>query len=998
MKNCTKVVGGLQFEWIPFYLREFHKSSDKNIVFVTSSAKNLLYFSKFQENFIILQEGKRLSRVAALYQSLTIGKHIIFTTFPAIEQKTSPIEYFLETFQIILHKTISMALLQRKLFEFGYVRTEISETRGQFSVRGGIFDIFPMLSKVPYRIEFLGDTIEFIKPFDVKTQISVKENIDKITITKAKEILSNFTFMDYLDPQNTVFIYDFGVMENDITKEFEIVKTQPFRSNQENYAIQNNFSGNIRIDTGLEEFISDTKKHEKNIISVSSCGAKRIISEIIRQQRGRQEFPILSTPLSYGFIRENTAIYTEKELFGYILRNSYKKSIKKNIFKNYSGMEVGSYVVHKNHGIAIFNGITNIDIDGFPHDFLSLTYKNNDKLFVPVENIDLVSKYGIENENIDIECDRLGGTAWAKSKEKIYKKLLIIAEDLLKIAARRKLQKIEPIVIFEEEYEEFCKKFPYMETDDQISAITDVINDLTDTVPADRLICGDVGFGKTEIAIRAAYLVASNKKQVVIIAPTTILVEQHYKNFIKRFEGFGIEICKISRFLDARELKNNIEKIKNGEVGIIIATHAIFSKKIHFKNLGMLIIDEEQHFGVRQKEFIKSIKDDIHVFTITATPIPRTLQMAISGIRDLSIIASPPPDRLSVKTYITNLGDDIIKKAITNELDRNGQVFVVSPRIEFLEKIYKNITKLAPTGTNIKIAHGKSIDIEQTIAKFCDGKIDILVSTNIIDSGIDIQNANLIIIERADMFGLAQLYQLRGRVGRNSETQGYAYMCIPEKITPLAQKRLELIEKLEELGSGFSLSAHDLEIRGAGNIAGDEQSGYIREVGIELYQNMLERAISMKDSDQISPQISIGVPILIPESYISENNLRISMYRKIGDLKSYADVENLEFEFIDRFGNIPEELSNLFNVIRIKLNCIRANIDRIDVGKNGFSISFANNQYEDPKKLISLLDNNKDTVKLRLDDHKIAITKQWKTHNKRVEDILKITKFLTLPK
>ncbi|MDR2074958.1 MAG: transcription-repair coupling factor [Holosporales bacterium] len=930
---------------------------------------------------------------------------IVVSTIKAISQCSTQTDHFEQIIEISRTKFIN---LNKKLQEFGYIKADLTEFPGQYSLRGGIIDIFPVTYDTPFRLDFFGDTVESIKSFSPETQQSAKK-YDQIIITKAQEIPGSSSFFDYIN-DDTVFLSHINL---DQISEDDYIKLLPFEIDGENFAKTNNFSGKIRTEESLKNFIKDTQKYKKSIVAAGSKGAIHIISDILSDlvelfviestEEANYGISVVQMDLKEGFVKDgfvkdNTvAFYTEKQIFGQFLKSSQKTS-KKKIFKNYSNMRPGNYVVHKKHGVAMFEGLSTMNIDGSDHDFLQLLYKGGDKLFVPVENIDLVSRYGSDNQ--DVELNKLGSSSWETKREKIRKKLLIVADNLLKIAAQRKIQKIDPIEIDHEKYEKFCQKFPYMETDDQISAINDVINDLEGSIPSDRLICGDVGFGKTEVALRASFIMASSGRQVILLAPTTILVSQHFKNFSKRFEDTGIEILQLSRFVNSSNMKNSIEKINSRVPCIIIATHSILSNKINFSNIGMLIIDEEQHFGVKQKEFIKSVKNNIHVLAMTATPIPRTLQMSISGIVDISVIASPPPDRLPVKTYVMEWNADVLKSAIHRELDRKGQIFVVSPRVEFLNDLFEKVSKIVPDAI-IKTIHGKSREMEETIDEFCDNKINILVSTNIIDSGIDIQNANTIIIHRADMFGLSQLYQLRGRVGRKSNIQGYAYMMLPpsqkltsQKLTKEAEKRLQAIQELGALGSGFTLASHDLDIRGAGNIVGEEQSGYIKEIGAELYQNMLECALLMKDKyKDISPQINIGIPVMIPISYIESNNLRMSMYRRIGDLKTTSEIEGIELELADRFGPPPKELKNLLTLIRIKLLCMRANIEKIDVGKNGVLISFYNNTCNNPEELINFVNKNQETIKIR-PDQKLIITNNWANIQERTKDIIRIVKMI----
>ncbi len=1039
-----RTIGGVRFSWIPFLCLELLKNIQQ-IVCITRHNKDIRYISSvltsinLSDSIINIPEYEYVQKLQTPYDRVVSSEraagfakwilskehnHIVITTLKAVEYALLPIEYFSKTLNISKNEAISIIKLQNLLAGYGYERVGVTEFPGQFSIRGGIVDVFPVWSQNPYRVDFDGDVVENIKEFDARSQRSIG-TLSSILITKAVDnhfsngtdsFDKNIKFVDYI-PKDAVIIFDSELEKEsdenskilqELSSRFSTIKTQQFQTNASNFAKPNNFSCNIRAISGFHAFLKDSTRYKKAIIAVTSKGALHVLQNILASnnfkkykvitkiEEAEEGISVIIASVSEGFVGKHYTLYTEKQIFGYILKVSQPS--KKNLFKNYTNFIPGNYVVHQKHGIAVFNGIETISVESIKHDFLCLVYKDNDKLFVPVENINLVSRYG--DNDAYVELDKLGSVAWANKKEKVRQKLLVVSQGLLRIAALRKTHKIEAIEIDWDKYDEFCKKFPYLETNDQASAIDDVQKDLQNTIPMDRLVCGDVGFGKTEVALRAAFIVAASGQQVVILAPTTILVGQHYQTFMERFEGTGIKICQLSRFVSGAQTRKNIQDIASGDVQIVIATHAVLSKKIHFHKLGLVIVDEEQHFGVRQKEFIKSIQSNIHFLTMTATPIPRTLQMALSGVRDLSIIASSPCDRLPIKTYLIDYDKNTLKEAINYELKRGGQVMVVSPRTEFLEDIQKQIAQLVD-GVIIKSVHGKSSNLEEIITDFCDHKINILISTNIVDSGINIPNVNTIIIYRSDMFGLSQLYQLRGRVGRLSNVQSFAYLILPphKKLSAEAAKRLEVIESLTNLGSGFTLASYDLDIRGAGNIVGDEQSGYIKEVGIELYQAMLEEAILIQGCDEVkkvqfTPQVNIGIPILIPSSYISDEKLRMSFYRRIGDLETLSSVETMEVELIDRFGPIPVETANLLDVIRIRQFCCQANIDRIDVGRNGVLISFYNNVFKSSEKLLSFIKKYSDFIKIR-PDQKLLINKKWHHTIERTQDILKITELMS---
>ncbi|MEX2311932.1 MAG: transcription-repair coupling factor, partial [Rhodospirillales bacterium] len=620
--------------------------------------------------------------------------------------------------------------------------------------------------------------------------------------------------------------------------------------------------------------------------------------------------------------------------------------------------------------------------------------------FLPVENVELLTRYG--SEDAGVQLDRLGGAAWQARRARLKQRVKEMAEELIKIAAARELKTAHRFVAPEGAYEEFAARFPFNETDDQLEAIRDVLSDLQKGRPTDRLVCGDVGFGKTEVALRAAFAVAMEGKQVAVVVPTTLLCRQHFMTFTERFRGFPVKVQQLSRLVTARDATAIKEGMKRGDVDIVIGTHALLAKDIAFRDLGLMIIDEEQHFGVAHKERLKSIRTDVHVLTLTATPIPRTLQMALTGIREMSLIATPPVDRLAVRTFVLPFDPVIIREAILREQYRGGQTFYVCPRVNDLEKVADRLQKLVP---EIKMAmvHGQMpvAHLEDVISRFYDGAFDVLLSTNIIESGLDLPAVNTIIIHRADMFGLAQLYQLRGRVGR-SKTRAYAYLTLPpgQMLTKAAEKRLEVMQTLDSLGAGFTLASHDLDIRGAGNLLGDEQSGHIREVGTELYQQMLEEAVADArglgaDADDAdwSPQVSLGMPVLIPDWYVADLSVRMSLYRRIAWLKEADEIEQTAAELIDRFGPIPAETENLLEVVKIKQFCRRAGISKLDAGPKGAVVQFHNDQVKDPSKLVVWLSAQKGTAKLR-PDHKLVFSRIWDTPKERMAGMIYLSREL----
>ena len=711
---------------------------------------------------------------------------------------------------------------------------------------------------------------------------------------------------------------------------------------------------------------------------------------------GGAEFPALAVVhLERGFISDDLCLITEQDILGDRLnRHAHKKIRAENFIAEASSLAESDLVVHMEHGIGQFDGLETISVGGAPHDCLRLLYAGGDKLFLPVENIEVISRYG--SEGAGAQLDRLGGAAWQARKAKMKERVRGMADALIKTAATRELRVGQAIHVPEGIYDEFCSRFAFEETEDQARAITDTIGDLASGRPIDRLICGDVGFGKTEVALRAAFITAMEGKQVAIVVPTTLLARQHFQNFKDRFQGFPVRIEQLSRLVKAKDATDIKKGMADGQVDIVIGTHALLAKDVKFSDLGLLVIDEEQHFGVAHKERLKQFKADVHVLTLTATPIPRTLQLALSGIREMSLIATPPVDRLAVRTFILPYDPVIIREAILRERFRGGQIFYVCPRVADLAEVEEQIRELVPEA-KMAVAHGRlsPTDLENTISQFYDGTFDILLSTNIVESGLDLPSVNTIILHRADMYGLAQLYQLRGRVGR-SKTRAYAYLTLPpkRKLTKTAEKRLAVMQTLDTLGAGFSLASHDLDIRGAGNLLGDEQSGHIREVGIELYQQMLEEAVAEARGldgghtadDDWSPQIGIGVPVLIPDHYISDLGVRMSLYRRLASLTSEQEIEGFASELIDRFGSLPDGVENLLKTIKLKNLCKRAGIEKVDAGPKGAVVAFRNNDYANPGGLVEFLTSQKGTAKLR-PDHKMVFMRRWDTPKERFDGV-----------
>ncbi len=717
----------------------------------------------------------------------------------------------------------------------------------------------------------------------------------------------------------------------------------------------------------------------------------------------RDAITVAELPLEHGILDGRVAIVTEQDILGErLVRRARKRRRTDAFITELSSLHQGDLVVHEDHGIGRYDGLETLTAGGAPHDCLRILYASGDKLYLPVENIELLSRYG--SEEGEAALDRLGGAGWQTRKARIKQRIREIADKLIAIAAQRQLKTADAVQAPAGAYGEFAAQFPYQETDDQQRAIEDVLGDLASGKPMDRLVCGDVGFGKTEVALRAALIAAMGGLQVAIVVPTTLLARQHTAVFRERFRGLPLKIGHLSRLAPARDVAETKRGLAAGDVDIAIGTHALLGKTVKFERLGLVIVDEEQHFGVVQKERLKELRADVHVLTLTATPIPRTLQMALAGVRDLSLITTPPVDRLAVRTFVLPYDPVVIREAIQRELFRGGQVYYVCPRIEDLTHVTAQVRELAPDA-KIATAHGQmaASELEDTMVKFVDGQIQILVSTNIIESGLDIPNVNTIVVHRSDRFGLAQLYQLRGRVGR-SKVRAYAYLTIPsnQALSADAQRRLEVMQMLDTLGAGFQLASHDLDIRGAGNLLGEEQSGHIREVGIELYQQMLEEAVATAreagpagrappGQERWTPQISIGMPVLIPEEYVPDLSVRLGLYRRIADLIEAREIDAFAAELVDRFGPLPDEVKNLLDLVAIKRFCVAAGIEKIDAGPKGAVIAFRDNRFAKPEKLVHFIKEQAGSVKVR-PDQRLVYRRDWRDERARLRGVNHLVK------
>lgn len=884
--------------------------------------------------------------------------------------------------------------VERRLKSLGYRRVSIVMEKGEYSTKGWLMDIFPSTTEYPVRVEFFGDEIEQIKYFDIDSQRSINKVVAIVILPasspSADEGITSLSkerviFVDYHPP--SVPPVDPESFRDSPPVPRHII---PPRVGEEGEGLHHTDEGALflsRFDIkgeghtagllslrGLGIYPDERKSlgdiahglarlgRDNHVIIVASSEGQAgrvkeilfdegVIAPVIRtEELMGYEGPLAITRgmLSSGFFLPGLLILTEREIFGE--RPHYrplKKSKIAHLLTSMDDIAPGDFVVHKDHGIGRFVCIQKEGIGELESDLIVLEYSGGDRLYIPLYNIDRIKKYSAE-EGIAPALDRLGGKTWQKRRERVRKAVREMAERLLRLYAEREVGHSFSFSPDTELHREFYDFFTYEETPDQVKAIEEISLDMESEKPMDRLLCGDVGYGKTEVAMRAAFKAVYDGKQVAVLVPTTILCEQHYLTFRSRFSAFPMRIDYLSRFKSKREQEVTVKALARGEMDIVIGTHGLLRKGISFSDLGLLIIDEEHRFGVAQKERIKEIKKGVDVLSMTATPIPRTLHMALSGIRGMSVIETPPEERLAVRSIVALFDEGLIKEAMERELQRNGQVLFVHNTVYDIEKMADVLKRLLPEA-RFAVAHGQMAEkrLEDVMLRFMRGEIDVLVSTTIIGSGIDIPTANTIIIDRADKIGLSDLYQLRGRVGR-SNVKAYAYFLVPgmDIITEEAKKRLQAIREMSYLGAGFRLAMKDLEMRGAGNLLGPEQSGHIHAVGFDMYTEMLENAVAELKGEvvkeEIEPSISLRVTALIPEGYVEDMTLRLSIYRRIARAKSMEDMDDIEAEMRDRFGSLPEEVENLLEIMRLKVTARRLMITKISETDGRVKFAFAN--------------------------------------------------------
>lgn len=967
-KNDCEIVG-LTNELNSFCIKEIFDKSTKNVIVVANSLyeSNMIYDSikLLEENTYLFPMDDFLTSVAIAISPDLKNKRLetlenIRNNFKSIVVtnlmgylKFLPNSNEITNSTVSLDKKVTYNEILATIEKFGYTKTSIVTTTGEYSVRGYIIDIFLIDEEHPIRFEFFGEELESIRIFDESSQKSLK-NVKEVILKPYIEILSsnNSSLIDYLDEP-----YIFKINNEQLESAYKVLQEDIF-----NYKVNNNISekeqymftikelkeknvmylstitnGGTKkiieyksslIDNFNDDFESlknfvNLHKNKKTIIFYLSLDSQiRIISDLFDfvyicgdEHIVDNEINIIKKKIKNGFIFDKYIIISENDISK--VKNTvinYKNNLKigKKV-KNFDQLELGDYVVHTLHGIGIYNGIITLTKNGMKKDYIQINYQGNDKIYIPVEKISTIFKY-TGKDGTKPKINKLNSTSWAKTKRQLTKKIKDISEELIKLYAERKKVKVEPYYKKEEE-QLFEAGFPYEETTDQLKAIEDINNDLESITPMDRLLCGDVGFGKTEVAFRGMFKAVYNGKQVFYLCPTTILSKQQYENALVRFKDFPVEIALLNRFTSKKETERILKGLESGYIDIVFGTHRLLSDDIKFRKLGLLVVDEEQRFGVTHKEKIKKYKNDVNVLTLSATPIPRTLKMALSGLRDLSIIDTAPVDRYPVQTYVIEEQDLLIKDAVYKELSRNGQVFILYNKVETIEDVVTRMRLLVPEA-RLTFAHGQmsKTELENVMQSFIDYEYDILICTTIIETGIDIPNANTLIVMNADRFGLSQLYQLRGRVGRSNKI-GYAYLMYNKEkvLTDVAVKRLQAIKDFTELGSGYRIAMRDLSIRGAGDILGSEQAGFVDSVGIELYMKMIEDEMKRLNGEEVLEEDTnntslIDVETHISNDYVSDEEIKIEIHQKINEIDSYNKLVKVKEELEDRFGKVSKEL------------------------------------------------------------------------------------------
>ncbi|HPU48980.1 MAG TPA: transcription-repair coupling factor [Syntrophomonadaceae bacterium] len=923
-----------------------------------------------KENYSRVEEGRILTLRDCLWRPRQL-RVIIATPAAFMFPLKSPRQMQEETIHLQVGQDKPLRLLLEQLVQSGYQRADTITRPGEFAVRGGLLDVFPVGDQNPCRIDLFGDTIESLRRFQVETQRSTGAE-EHITITPADELFGTdltATLMDYLPEDSWVFFdepREFTRQYERVCKRYQAAIREARREEKNVHELDtltlekltevlrsrtllyhSYFPGNIpqaRVSLmdhvaqqEMEPFFSQLstlysriqewmkKDYTVYIMARGRAAREQLQKELVEQHITGVQF--LDGELDKGFVSSTlqVALVSEQDIWG--KKTGHRTARRRRAPEErllVEDLKLGDYVVHENYGVGIFRGVTRVETDGVTREYILLQYAGTDKLYLPLDKLDALYRYNLV-EDREPHLSKLGGSEWERTKRKVSQSIKDMAEELLKLYAARQAREgyaFGPDTPWQAQFEE---AFPYQETPDQLKAIRDVKRDMESRRPMDRLICGDVGYGKTEVAMRAAFKAVMDGKQVAMLVPTTVLAEQHYLSFQERFKEFPATIEVLSRFRTPGQQKKVLEDLRKGVVDIIIGTHRLLSKDVSFKDLGLLIIDEEHRFGVAQKEKIKALKELVDVLSLSATPIPRSLHMALTGLRDMSVIETPPPERYPITTYVMEYNEEIIRDAIMNEVERGGQVFFVHNRIEDMERVKRELENLVPE-VRIAMGHGrmKEDQLSRVMISFLRGEFDVFLCTTIIESGLDMPNVNTIIIDEADKLGLAQLYQLRGRVGRSSRL-AYAYLTYRRDrvLSETAQKRLNAIREFSDLGSGMKIALRDLEIRGAGNILGPEQHGFISAVGFDLYCRMLEEETSrLKGQEvqpQFSPQLDMDVDLYIPDEYIPDSGTKMRVYRRLLLAADMQEVEEIRQELVDRFGPVPEPVQNFLEIATLRI-------------------------------------------------------------------------------
>ncbi len=1017
-------------------------------------------------------------RLAALHRLPTLARGIVVVPVQTLLQRLAPLSHIVGgSFDLQVGQRLDMDAEKRRLESAGYRNVPQVMDPGDFAVRGGLLDVYPMGAGAPLRIELLDEDIDSIREFDPESQRSLDKvsavkmlpgrevPVDEASLSKVMATLRErfdvdtrrsplyqdlkagvlpsgseyflplffartATLFDYL-PEGFLTVVAPGVGEaadafweqtrgryEQRRHDIERPLLPPEEIYQSPDSLREQFNRQPRVEVwpadhpriaeaqalgdqplpplpvaakdapagqALKSFLDHYPG--RVLIAADSPGRREALLEVLQAAELRppvvQSLPafladdaprlaITVAPLDDGFALAEPplAVLTERQLFperaGQTRRTRRAGREPEAIIRDLGELTEGAPIVHEDHGVGRYRGLIAMDVGGMPGEFLEIEYAKGDRLYVPVAQLHLISRYsGASPETAPLHS--LGGEQWAKAKRKAAEKVRDVAAELLEIQARRQARAGLALDIDRAMYEPFAAGFPFEETPDQLAAIEATLRDLQSSQPMDRVVCGDVGFGKTEVAVRAAFAAASGGKQVAVLVPTTLLAEQHYRNFRDRFADYPLKVEVLSRFKSTKEIKAELDKVAEGSIDVIVGTHRLLQPDVKFKDLGLVIVDEEQRFGVRQKEALKAMRANVHLLTLTATPIPRTLNMAMAGLRDLSIIATPPPNRLAVQTFVTQWDNAQLREAFQRELARGGQLYFLHNDVESMGRMQRELSELVPEA-RIGMAHGQmpERELEKVMLDFQKQRFNVLLASTIIESGIDIPNANTIVINRADHFGLAQLHQLRGRVGR-SHHRAYAYLLVPDKrsITPDAQKRLDAIASMDELGAGFTLATHDLEIRGAGELLGEDQSGQMAEVGFSLYTELLERAVRSIRSGKLpdldageearGAEVELHVPALIPEDYLPDVHTRLTLYKRISSARDGAALRELQVEMIDRFGLLPDAAKHLFAIAELKLQANALGIRKLELGENGGRIVFESKPDIDPMAVIQLI-------------------------------------------